>query len=381
MPSGEPSPQSQSISTSPTHEESSAEFAEGQPATQASIVNDLLEAANGEVAAEEEGNSGRKAGRNEGSLSWSGPELRALIISMKAHNVFDPSLFADDRSQAWLDVVRDLNRWNREHPRKGGKYAVRTVDGCDNKWRKSLYKAIKAGEAASQIASGPSEEEDEFMDACQHLKDQWEQGIRDEQVKREAKRKAKHSAPEKALDARQRATDAIAKGMETVKQGKREQKRKRERAGREEGEQGSGDDVDDDGDGTGSEDDSGKSKGKPAAKTARRIRGRASDAASAELTAAVAGMASQQVDEARMLREQQQQQHEERLQQEDKAREIARQHHKDIMARDHRALDLQEQALSQKTQDGERVALLEEHVKQLSAKHDELFSFLKTRLA
>ena len=177
---------------------------EQDPPTQASIVEQVMKDADADVAAEEGGGS-RKVGRNEGALAWSGPELRALMVSMQAYSVFDPSLTQDERAQGWLDAVKDLNKWNKEHPRKGGKFAIRTVDACDNKWRKGLYKAIKAGENASKIASGPSEDDDAIMDTCQQLKDQWEQSVKDEQTKREAKRKAKNAKPEKATDARARA--------------------------------------------------------------------------------------------------------------------------------------------------------------------------------
>ncbi|KAE8179515.1 hypothetical protein CF335_g9563, partial [Tilletia laevis] len=161
-------------------------------ATQASIVDKVFTDADKAAAEEEENEPDRKAGRQEGSLKWTGPELRALIISMEAHTVFEPSMSVDEKSQAWLNMVDDLNKWNKKHPRKGGRFPVRTVDACDNKWRKCLYKAIAKGESASQIASGPKEDEDTIMAACQSLKDQWEQQVCDEAVKREAKKKAKN---------------------------------------------------------------------------------------------------------------------------------------------------------------------------------------------
>ncbi|KAK0542733.1 hypothetical protein OC845_006474, partial [Tilletia horrida] len=137
---------------------------ERQPATQATIVEGIFAAANDDAEAEEKVLSSRKAGRTEGALAWSGTELRALLVSMQAHNVFDPTFSPDRRAQSWLAVVEELNQWNKDHPRRNGKFAVRTVDACDCKWRKQLYKAIKTGENASKIASGPSEDDDAIMD-------------------------------------------------------------------------------------------------------------------------------------------------------------------------------------------------------------------------
>ncbi|CAD6946549.1 unnamed protein product, partial [Tilletia controversa] len=78
---------------------------------------------------------------------------------MFSHDVFDPTRTADQRSQSWLDAVKELNKWNELNPRKNGRFPVRTVEACDTKWRRSLYQAIRAGQSASEIASGPKEDE------------------------------------------------------------------------------------------------------------------------------------------------------------------------------------------------------------------------------
>ncbi|CAD6934085.1 unnamed protein product, partial [Tilletia laevis] len=83
--------------------------------TQASIVDKVFTDA--DKAAE---NEEKKAGRQQGSLQWNGPELRALLVAMFSHDVFDPTRTADQRSQSWLDAVKELNKWNELNPRKDG---------------------------------------------------------------------------------------------------------------------------------------------------------------------------------------------------------------------------------------------------------------------
>ena len=68
------------------------------------------------------------------------------------------------------------------------------------------------------------------------------------------------------------------------------------------------------------------------------------------------------------------------MRQEDRARELTRQQHKDMLAKEHRSLDLQERQLEQGHQQGERVAKMEEQIQHLASKTDDLFAFLKSKL-
>ncbi|KAE8216897.1 hypothetical protein CF319_g8876 [Tilletia indica] len=158
-----------------------------------------------------------KNGRKKGAMKWNGLELRALLRAMDAHSVFDPthSDNPDGRSRAWLAVVDDLARWNAtSHVRKDGKIPNRTVDACEAKWRKFLLPRIKDGMKASEIATGPTEndEEEELTEIMERLKDQYEQGMADQQNKRDLKRKAKDPQSAKSLDARSAATRTASTG-------------------------------------------------------------------------------------------------------------------------------------------------------------------------
>ncbi|KAE8232531.1 hypothetical protein CF326_g2437 [Tilletia indica] len=316
--------------------------------TQASIVEKVFTDA--DKAAKDEDDAQKKSGRQEGSLQWTGPELRALLVAMVSHDVFDPTLTADKRSQNWLDTVAELNKWNKLHPRKNGRFPIRTVEACDTKWRRSLYKAIKKGQSASEIASGPKEEEKEIMKACEQLKEQWEQSVRDEATKREAKKKAKSPEKAMALDARDKATnksedDGAGDGEDVVK-------RERDTS--------AGDDP-----------LTAKSDGR---KTPKRLRARRSDGASSELTTAVESMGAQQLLAAADTLKQQQQHHEETLRQAERARELERKKHNDLLLRADRKLDLEEAQGKQEGKRDERVAAVE-------SKIDNLMAFLKEKLA
>ncbi|CAD6907119.1 unnamed protein product [Tilletia controversa] len=136
------------------------------------------------------------------------------------------------------------------------------------------------------------------MKACQHLKEQWEQSVRDEAVKREAKKKAKNPDKAKALDARDKAT---AKSDEPSNvEGAGGVARERD---------------------TSTEDDplTAKSDGR---KTTKRLRTSRADGASSELTSAVESMGSRQLEAAAETLKQQQQHHEEALRQAERAREL-----------------------------------------------------------
>ncbi|KAE8192379.1 hypothetical protein CF336_g4454 [Tilletia laevis] len=294
-------------------------------------------------------NEEKKAGRQQGSLQWNGPELRALLVAMFSHDVFDPTRTADQRSQSWLDAVKELNKWNELNPRKNGRFPVRTVEACDTKWLRSLYQAIRAGQSASEIASGPKEDEPQIMKACQHLKEQWEQSVRDEAVKREAKKKAKNPDKAKALDARDKATAKLDEPSNVEGAGGVARERD-----------------------TSTEDDplTAKSDGR---KTTKRLRTSRADGASSELTSAVESMGSRQLEAAAETLKQQQQHHEEALRQAERARELEQRKHKDLLSREDRRLDLQEAQAGQEAQRDARVAALE-------SKIDDLFAFLKERL-
>ncbi|KAK0568999.1 hypothetical protein OC861_001340 [Tilletia horrida] len=309
-----------------------------QPATQASIINGVLQAADGDVRAEE-----RKFGRQHGAFARSGPELRALVVYMEAHTVFDPTLPTDERNQAWLNVVSDINRWNREHPRPKdkatgeAKVATRTVTACDNKWRKHLYPKIAKGETASQIASGPQENEDGFLSSCHTLKDQWAQLQHNESQKRAAARKAKNADQAKAMEARDRAAQAMQAAVSTITQS--------------------------------------------SSMAPKRLQPRRSDAASAELTAAVRLMSAQQLEAAAETRAQQQQQHDQSLRQAERARELQRQLHRDSMLREDRRLDLEEKALAHKKEESEKARAMERKMEELQETVAESSSLTKELFA
>ncbi|KAK0538275.1 hypothetical protein OC842_001338 [Tilletia horrida] len=158
-----------------------------------------------------QGQSRSTGGRKPGAMKWNGLELRALLRAMDSKGVFDPTKGNDDpehRTRAWLGVVDDLNVWNKAHPRKDGKFPVRTVHSAETKWRKDLYPRIKDGDRASEIATGPSEqnEEEELTDIMERLKEQWEECVKEHKEQLEAKRKIKDPKSAKSLDARSRAT-------------------------------------------------------------------------------------------------------------------------------------------------------------------------------
>ncbi|KAK0559986.1 hypothetical protein OC861_006456 [Tilletia horrida] len=325
-----------------------------QPETQASIIQDLLDEADSNVQSEE-----RKGGRQQGAFAWSGPELRALVVSMEAHSVFDPTISADERTQAWLNVMNDINRWNTEHPRiknksmkeSGG--AVRTVAGCDNKWRKHLYPKIVKGETASQIASGAEEDADTFFTSCQQ----------DVAEKRAAARRSKNLDQAKAIDARDRAARSLQQPSRSSSASVPPPA-------------------------SSTTDDASASDSPPSAtstssddKPNKRLQPRRSDSASAELTAAVTLMSAQQLEAAATAPEQQQQQHEEQLRQAERARELQRQQHRDHMAREDRRLDLAEKALLRKTEESREVQAMEQKIEALQRSVAESTSMTKELLS
>ncbi|KAE8237318.1 hypothetical protein A4X06_0g9267 [Tilletia controversa] len=280
---------------------------------------------------------------------------------MEAHTVFGPSMSADQRAQAWLDTVADVNKWNKQNPRKGGRFPTRTVDGCDNKWRKKLYGAIRAGESASKIASGPTEDDDALMATCQTLKDQWDQQVRDETVKREAKKKAKNPDLAKAINARDKATNSLSYSKTAPPSSTTDASSSKTPLPPSDP---SAPDAEQEGTGG---DGGGELGGSDKGKSTTRLRTRKSDASSAELTAAVAAMSSRQLAAADKAREQQQQQHDETLRLADKARALQRQEHRERLAREDRRLGLEERALKGKEKQEDRFSSLEDEVKQLGA--------------
>ncbi|CAD6893821.1 unnamed protein product [Tilletia caries] len=211
------------------------------------------------------------------------------------------------------------------------------------------------------------------MATCQTLKDQWDQQVRDETVKREAKKKAKNPDLAKAINARDKATNSLSSSKTappastTGSSSSSSTPLPASTTGASSSKtplppsDPSAPDAEQEGTGG---DGGGELGGSDKGKSTTRLRTRRSDASSAELTAAVAVMSSRQLAAADKAREQQ---HDETLRLADKARALQRQEHRERLAREDRRLDLEERALKGKEKQEDRVSSLEDEVKQLGA--------------
>ncbi|KAL9936857.1 hypothetical protein V8E36_004092 [Tilletia maclaganii] len=100
-----------------------------------------------------------EGGRRGRGLNWRGGEIRALVIAIDAHGVFDPNKTSAERQAAWVPVATDVNRWAEQA--EGVVCADRSALACQTQWRKTVYKKLKEGMRMSEIATGPSEKTDE----------------------------------------------------------------------------------------------------------------------------------------------------------------------------------------------------------------------------
>ncbi|KAE8227272.1 hypothetical protein CF326_g7588 [Tilletia indica] len=99
------------------------------------------------------------SGRRKRGPNWRGGELRALVIAMDAHGVFEINKTASERQDAWVLVAEDVSR--RAEEAEDAVCADRTGTACESQWRKTVFRKYKEGKKMSEIATGASEKTDE----------------------------------------------------------------------------------------------------------------------------------------------------------------------------------------------------------------------------
>ncbi|KAL9938150.1 hypothetical protein V8E36_002773 [Tilletia maclaganii] len=142
-----------------------------------------------EDQAQNEGEAAAVKQRKRGP-NWRGGELRALVIAMDAHGVFDINTSASDRQAAWDLVAADVNQWAEEA--EDAVCSNRSGSACESQWRKTVYKKYKTGRKMSEIATGASEKTDEeWQPILVGLAEQWDDLTEQEAKRKEGKKKRK----------------------------------------------------------------------------------------------------------------------------------------------------------------------------------------------
>ncbi|KAE8217761.1 hypothetical protein CF319_g8220 [Tilletia indica] len=139
-------------------------------------------------------NSTAPSGESSAGSRWRGWETRTLLKSMFDLNVLDPNLKGHERDKIWIQVMQAVNTERKQQNLKG----TRTDGACKHAWQR-VFKAHRADQKISEIASGTDEEEGKWQTILDDLAALWND-VKEKGKKGKGKKEKEKCPSEKMRD-------------------------------------------------------------------------------------------------------------------------------------------------------------------------------------